>query len=127
MVLTHEVLETNHRRLLIALNQPRLPGLYRWPKRLFGSFHIILTLCLDITQQSTVVRSGSAMNDWIASPMVTVDVRRREVSVCLICISYLYSLPRVVSLKRQKTRAITMILIRLVMMTIARMVVENWS
>jgi hypothetical protein len=67
------------------------------------------------------------MNDWIASPMVTVDVRRREVSVCLICISYLYSLPRVVSLKRQKMTAITMILIRLVMMTIARMVVENWS
>jgi hypothetical protein len=78
MVLTHEVLETNQRRLLIALNQPRLLGMYRWPKRLFGSFHIILTLCLDIRQQSTVVRSGSAMNDWIASPMVTVDVQVRS-------------------------------------------------
>jgi hypothetical protein len=52
-----------------------------------------------------VVRSGSVINDWMASPMVT----------------------KVVSLKRHKTRAIMMILTRLVAMTIVRMVVENWT
>jgi hypothetical protein len=57
--------------LVMALYEPRLPGVYLSHSRLFASSHFLLTLCLDIRQQSAVVRSGSAMNDWIALPIVT--------------------------------------------------------